>query len=71
MYKGEYVPKDGGEGSYQFDKDSVIKAPSMLSLTVKAEDNYGDDENISLAELKEDMPNFTELDSNGIITQGS
>lgn len=66
MFKNEQVPPGGA-----LKEDTVIKAPSIVYSTVKADDNWGDNNNVSLVDLKKDGPNSKEIDEDNLITQGS
>lgn len=66
IYKNEEVSPGAA-----LTEDTTIKAPSLISLTVKADDNWGDYNNLSLVDLKKDGPNSKEIDENNLITQGS
>lgn len=66
MKQNEEVPPGGA-----LKEDTTIKAPSLISLTVKADDNWGDNNNVSLVDLKKDGPNSKEIDEDNVITQGS
>lgn len=66
IYKNEEVSPGAA-----LTEDTTIKAPSLISLTVKADDNWGDNNNVSLVDLKKDGPNSKEIDENNLITQGS
>lgn len=66
MSKNEQVPPGG-----TLSEDTVIKAPSIVYSTVKADDNWGDYNNLSLVDLKKDGPNSKEIDEDNLIAQGS
>lgn len=70
MYAGENVAPAGVE-AHNFAGDTIIKVPSIVSSTVKSDDNYGDSNNLSLTDLKSNVPNFKETNSDGVISQGS
>lgn len=70
MYAREKLAPSGVE-VYELGQETLIKAPSLVKDTVKAEDNWGDENNISLVDLKKDGPNFTESSSDDVISQGS